>query len=286
MLGSRRFAYPLKSNYSGIVHDIHWVKTAQELGWKVLLDVSSYLPNHRLNLKELGIYPDCMPMSFYKVSGHPTGVGALVIKKSMLTCMQKKWFSGGSIMIVSTGRDWYLPEVNDHRRYEDGTLPFTSIPMIMAGLEFIEHTRAQFPGRAHKLAVALRARLAAIPAGKRRVVIHTPENNVSDTVAFNLYEGDQLMDPIAIEKRASDAGIWFRAGCLCNPGCNEALFGYNTSAAEAAIAEGRADPQMWEEVNHLISQTYLGTLRVSFGLPNNEEDVAVIASFFEVLVRE
>lgn len=279
------FAFPLKSNYSGVVHDISWVSKAQALGWKVLLDVSSYLPNHKLSLKQLCVYPDFVPMSFYKMFGFPAGIGALVVKKSALKLMDKRWFSGGSIMIVSVGRDFYVPEVDGHGRYEDGTLPFMSIPLISDGFDFLNFARADFPSRAHKLAVELRSRLAALPTDrKRRLVIHTPENNTSDTVAFNVYEGDTLMDPGTIEAAASKRGIWFRSGCLCNPGCNEALFGYTTEKAEAAIKTGKADPQRWEDINLLIADQSLGTLRVSFGPPNNLNDVDAISNFFETMI--
>lgn len=279
------FAYPFKSNYSGVVHSIGWADKAQALGWKVLLDVSSYLPNHRLSLKELDVYPDFLPMSFYKIFGFPAGVGALVVKKSALEIMDKRWFSGGSIMIVSVGRDFYVPETDGHGRYEDGTLPFMSIPVIEAGFDFLNQAREQFPDRAHKLAVELHRRLSSItPAGKRRLVIHTPANRVSDTVSFNVYEEDTLMDPGSIEEMASKQDIWFRSGCLCNPGCNEVLFGYTTERAEREIYEGRVTPQRWEDINQLIAPTSLGTLRVSFGLPNIEADVDRIAKFFEGFV--
>jgi selenocysteine lyase/cysteine desulfurase len=282
--GPNVFAYPLKSNYTGIIHGLAWAKMAQEYGWKVLVDASSYLPNQVLSLKGAGIFPDYIAMSFYKIFGYPAGLGALLVRRSALEPMKKQWFSGGSIMIVSVGRDFYVPELNGHARYEDGTQPFMSIPLVFDGFDFITHARNHFPAHAHEHASELRERLAEIPRGKRHIQIHTPAGKVSDTVAFNVYEGKEVMDPEAIERLANERNIWIRSGCLCNPGCNEKIFGYTTEAAEQEIAAGRANPQRWEEISVMISPTFLGTLRASFGLPNNSGDVDRIANFFEDLV--
>jgi molybdenum cofactor sulfurtransferase len=37
-----------------------------------------------------------MAVSFYKMFGYPTGVGALVVKKSFLAKLQRPWFAGGT----------------------------------------------------------------------------------------------------------------------------------------------------------------------------------------------
>ena len=283
--GPSVFAYPLKSNYTGIVHGLEWTKRAQDRGWKVLVDASSYLPNQKLSLKGAGIFPDYIAMSFYKIFGYPAGLGALVVRKSALEPLKKQWFSGGSIMIVSVGRDFYVPERDGHSRYEDGTQPFMSIPLVSDGFDFINAARKHFPAHAYEHANELRARLQDIPAGgERRIGIHTPEDRVSDTVAFNVYTGKEVMDPEAIERLANERNIWIRSGCLCNPGCNERIFGYTTKAAEEKISSGQVNPQRWEEISVMISPTYLGTLRASFGLPNNLGDVDRIANFFEDLV--
>lgn len=37
-----------------------------------------------------------MAVSFYKMFGYPTGVGALVVKKSFLAQLRRPWFAGGT----------------------------------------------------------------------------------------------------------------------------------------------------------------------------------------------
>ena len=41
-----------------------------------------------------------MAVSFYKMFGFPTGVGALVVKKSFLSQLERPWFSGGNVDVV------------------------------------------------------------------------------------------------------------------------------------------------------------------------------------------
>ena len=72
---ARLFAYPAQSNFSGVQHPLEWVEAAQARGWDVLLDSAAFAPTNRLDLSV--IKPDYVPVSFYKMFGYPTGVGAL-----------------------------------------------------------------------------------------------------------------------------------------------------------------------------------------------------------------
>lgn len=41
-----------------------------------------------------------MAVSFYKMFGFPTGVGALVVKEDFLRSLQRPWFAGGTVDVV------------------------------------------------------------------------------------------------------------------------------------------------------------------------------------------
>ena len=41
-----------------------------------------------------------MAVSFYKMFGFPTGVGALVVKESFLRDLRRPWFAGGTVDVV------------------------------------------------------------------------------------------------------------------------------------------------------------------------------------------
>ena len=53
----------------------------------VLLDAAAYVPTHRLDLKAAPA--DFVAMSFYKMFGYPTGLGALVFRTDVVPMLQK-----------------------------------------------------------------------------------------------------------------------------------------------------------------------------------------------------
>jgi selenocysteine lyase/cysteine desulfurase len=61
-----------------------------------------------------------MAISFYKIFGYPTGVGALIVRKSFLELLSgtRPWFAGGSVDIVQVpGTIVTIPE-ELHERFE------------------------------------------------------------------------------------------------------------------------------------------------------------------------
>lgn len=87
------FAYPAQSNFSGVQHPLDWVNQAQEAGYDVLLDAAAYVPANRLDLS--AVRPQFVSVSWYKVFGYPTGVGALLVRRDALSRLRRPWFSGG-----------------------------------------------------------------------------------------------------------------------------------------------------------------------------------------------
>ncbi|HEX7556783.1 MAG TPA: aminotransferase class V-fold PLP-dependent enzyme, partial [Leptolinea sp.] len=74
--GNNLFAYPAQSNFSGVQHSLDWIERAQKKGWDVLLDGAAFVPTNYLDLSRY--HPDFVCLSFYKIFGYPTGVGALI----------------------------------------------------------------------------------------------------------------------------------------------------------------------------------------------------------------
>ena len=88
-------AYPAQSNFSGVMHSLDVATHAQNLGWDVLLDAAAYVATHRLSLREC---PAAFTaISFYKMFGLPTGVGALIARRDALARLQRPWFAGGTV---------------------------------------------------------------------------------------------------------------------------------------------------------------------------------------------
>ncbi|KAJ3912040.1 pyridoxal phosphate-dependent transferase [Lentinula edodes] len=73
---------------------------ALSLGYHTLLDAAALAPTSRISLAHLPV--DALAVSFYKMFGFPTGVGALVIRKGFLRQLKRgrPWFAGGTVDVV------------------------------------------------------------------------------------------------------------------------------------------------------------------------------------------
>ena len=129
------FAYPAQSNVTGVKHDLAWIEKAHEKGWDVLLDAAAFVPTSALDLSK--VKPDFVSMSFYKMFGYPTGIGCLLIKKSKFNTLQKPWFAGGTVDMVGVkdNKHWLI---ENHERYEDGTINYLDIPAVKIGLDYLK----------------------------------------------------------------------------------------------------------------------------------------------------
>ena len=46
-------------------------------------------------------------MSFYKMFGFPTGIGALLVRNDVSNIMKKTYFAGGTVVAVSANTDYF-----------------------------------------------------------------------------------------------------------------------------------------------------------------------------------
>lgn len=96
--GKALFALTGTSNISNSKNPLSLLKYASSLGYFTLLDAAALAPHSIISLWETPV--DAMAVSFYKMFGFPTGVGALVVKKSFLSQLKRPWFSGGNVDVV------------------------------------------------------------------------------------------------------------------------------------------------------------------------------------------
>ncbi|KAG0463568.1 hypothetical protein HPP92_019637 [Vanilla planifolia] len=94
------FVFPVQSRVSGMKYPYQWMALAQQNNWHVLLDAGSLGPKDMDSLG-LSLYrPDFIITSFYRVFGSdPTGFGCLLIKKSVMGCLQNQNGGTGSGMV-------------------------------------------------------------------------------------------------------------------------------------------------------------------------------------------
>lgn len=75
------------------------------------------MPIRRGDVINLEGQADAIAVSFYKMFGYPTGVGALIVKKSFLAKLRKPWFAGGNVEMVGVPHGVTFSEV-PYERFE------------------------------------------------------------------------------------------------------------------------------------------------------------------------
>ncbi|MEO7455093.1 MAG: aminotransferase class V-fold PLP-dependent enzyme [Gemmatimonadaceae bacterium] len=283
--GRGLFAFPAQSNFSGVRHPLSLVRTAQSLGYRVLLDAAALLPMTRLSLRE--VPADFVALSYYKMFGYPSGVGALVARRDALAELRRPWFSGGTVDFVSVQNAAHSLQPGA-AAFEDGTANFLAIAAIPAGLDYLEELGIENIERhATRQAGSLVEALQDMRHrnGNPLVRIYGPESrdDCGATVAFNLLDERQTSIPFArVEERARAAGVSVRGGCFCNPGAAEAAFGFPADVTARCLASTK---QRWsiERFAECMSGYPVGAIRASFGAPSNDEDrtrlLTVVGSF-------
>ncbi|MDI9546587.1 MAG: aminotransferase class V-fold PLP-dependent enzyme [Chloroflexota bacterium] len=223
--GDNLFSYPAQSNFSGVQHSLTWIEEAQERGWDVLLDSAAFAPTNRLDLGRWK--PDFVPLSFYKMFGYPTGVGALIARRQALKKLRRPWFAGGTITIASVqGEGWHYL-IDGEAGFEDGTVNYLMLPGVEIGLRHLAaigldtiHTRVM------SLTGWLLEQLHELRHSNGALVVRIfgPLDLVERgaTIALNFLDPDgEPVDFRHTERLAAAANISLRTGCFCNPGAGE-----------------------------------------------------------------
>jgi Selenocysteine lyase len=135
-IGGGLFGYPAQSNFSGVKHPLRLIEAAQAMGFAVLLDAAAFLPTNRLSLRE---HPaDFVALSMYKITGYPTGVGALVARRDAIARLRRPWFAGGTVEYASVQHGTHMLRNQNGEGYEDGTPAFLSISSVNDGLDWLD----------------------------------------------------------------------------------------------------------------------------------------------------
>jgi selenocysteine lyase/cysteine desulfurase len=274
------FAFPAQSNFSGVQHPLRLVDVAQRHGFDVLLDAAAYLPSCSLSLREHR--PEFVVLSFYKLFGYPTGLGALVARRDALARLTRPWFAGGTVAYASVQNDLYSL-LSNAAAFEDGTPNFLGAAAVPAGFELLRevgmprlstHVRRLTRTLVH----ALRGLARANGAPAVRVYGPASDDGRGSAVAFNVLDDRGRVVPYwLVEERARSCGVAIRGGCFCNPGCAEAAFGFDRVRAARCLREaGEPGPftiQRFAECMNRDGVVAVGALRASLGLANNDHDL-------------
>jgi selenocysteine lyase/cysteine desulfurase len=279
--GAGLLVLPAQSNFSGVQHPLGLIADAQTRGFTVLLDAASFVPTNPLSLRSVN--PDFVALSFYKMFGFPSGLGALIARKSALSRLRRPAFAGGTVEFASILVDRYKLEPGA-RAFEDGTINFLAIPAVSCGLAFLQRVAhgaiqshvSRLTGRLLEGLVSLRH-----PNGTATIRIYGPRSMTQrgGTIAFNLIAPNGMVVP---HERVVDAaaanGISLRGGCFCNPGAAERAFDYGESELRRALE--RVHPDFSHDaLRAALNGKAVGAVRASLGYGSNFHDVDALVEF-------
>lgn len=278
------FAFPVQSNFSGVKHPSYFIHLAHSLGYHVLLDVAAFVPTNRLDLQV--VKPDFLCLSFYKMFGFPTGIGALIAKKDALPLLKKRWFAGGTVQFVSV-QSMKHALGSTPAAFEDGTMNFLGIPAVMIGLSFLKEIGMDRISAHVKILTKFLIRgLTALRHRNRTPMIqlYGPKSGPrGGTVAFNVLDTrGKRIDCRVVGEAAAKKNISLRTGCFCNPGAAERAFGVDTKDASRCISKKLQEGNLTiESFSKCVEETYLGGVRVSLGVASNKRDVEQFLKFIQ-----
>lgn len=286
------FALTGQSNISNTKNPLSLIQFAASQGFCTLLDAAALAPTSVISLADTPV--DAMAVSFYKMFGFPTGVGALVAKESFLARMERPWFAGGTVDVVQAPGGIVTMSAHMHERFEDGTINYLNLPAITDGLRFLSAYLPFLPLRLSSLTRHLITSLSELrhdstdtpvvqilsrrPTKDVRTIGEQSDTGSTVSLLF-LSPSAQMLPNSFVEYAASTYNISLRTGCMCNPGGAAALLGLRAAMAQLpADATLRAFEQcMGRE---------LGVVRLSLGLASDFRDVWRVVEFARLLGTE
>jgi selenocysteine lyase/cysteine desulfurase len=289
--GPKLFSFPAQSNFSGTRHPLSLIDIAHECGFDVLLDAAAYLPSSALSLRRHRA--DFVALSFYKLFGVPTGLGALVARHEALARLRRPWFAGGTVEYVSVQNDRHSL-LRGAAGFEDGTPHFLGAAAVPAGFALLADVgMCRLAAHVSRLTIQLLDSLRGLRHGDGTpaVEIYGPPGSADrgGAIAFNVVRGDRSVIPYwIVDDEARRRGVAMRGGCFCNPGAAERAFGFPPERAARCLGlageQGEFTVQRFAACLSPDGRVAVGAMRASLGLANNRGDVERVVAVVESLL--
>ncbi|NXW94868.1 MOCOS sulfurase, partial [Alopecoenas beccarii] len=287
------FSYPAQSNFSGTKYPLSWIQDIKSGKlcpikvpgkWFVLLDAASYVSSSPL---DLGVHQaDFISISFYKIFGFPTGLGALLVNNRIAPLLKKTYFGGGTAAAYLAGEDFYYPRKSIAERFEDGTVSFLDIIALKHGFDVLEKlTGGMEKIKQHTFALAhyTYTVLSTLKyANGAPVVCIYSDTDFSNPdvqgpiINFNvLDENGEVIGFSQVDKMASLYNIHFRTGCFCNTGACQMHLGISNEDIKRNLQAGHV---CGDDID-LVDGRPTGSVRISFGYMSSFEDAQTFLKF-------
>lgn len=251
------FAYPAEDNFAGVLYPLRWIegvqnKTTETDVWKVMLDAAAFVGTQPLSLRKFPA--DYVAISFYKIFGYPTGLGALIARVESIDILKKVFWAGGSVALATSHDNFHVLKCRPTERLEDGTVAFLDIISLKHGFETLRRYGGvtEIQKHVHTLNEWLYHRLSSLKHSNGQPLVkifgkHDQSNSRDVQGGILNFElmgpNGKMLSYKKFEKEAADAGFHVRTGIECNPGAAYNYIGIEESEVEslAGLTEGCED---------------------------------------------
>ncbi|KAG7455411.1 hypothetical protein MATL_G00256390 [Megalops atlanticus] len=222
---------------------------------------------------------DFVPISFYKMFGFPTGLGALLVRNSAAEILRKAYFGGGTAAAYLAGEDYYVPRPAASGRFEDGTISFLDIIALHHCFETLQRlTGGMDRIQLHTFGLARYTYmlLSSLRHSNGRPVAQIYSSTEYDDPAtqgailnFSLLNSQgSFVGYSQVDKLASLFNIQVRTGCFCNTGACQLYLGISNQEVKSNLEAGHV---CGDNVD-LIEGRPTGSVRISFGYMSTFSD--------------
>lgn len=293
-LSNSLFVYPAQSNFNGRKYPLSWIKNVHNgsrlaeqtnipnSNWFVLLDAATYCTSNKLSLNVH--QPDFVCISFYKMFGYPTGLGALLVKKSSSHVLKKTYYGGGTVKIALANENFHLKKDDVSEKFEDGTVNYMAIMSLKHGFD-CKAKLWKDSNKGFELAQYTYWYLKHLyyPNNKRAVQLYH-DNDYSNNkyqgsiVNFNLLRKDNTYYGYSeVQNIANLLKIQLRTGCHCNPGSCQRFLSLSDETMKYHFQQGH----VCGDDKDIIDGRPTGSVRISYGYASNWDDVKYFLSFIK-----
>ncbi|KAL4068743.1 PLP-dependent transferase [Scleroderma yunnanense] len=286
------FALTGHSNISNTKNPLSILAYATSMGYHTLLDAAALAPTSTISLADTPV--DAMAVSFYKMFGYPTGIGALIVRESFLELLERPWFAGGTVDVVQVPGKLVTRAPKLHERFEDGSINYLTLSAVTDGLHFLSAYLPFLPLRLsclmHYLISSLsRLRhdttgtpvvkiLSRLPSRRVKSIGEQADTGSTISLIFLSPSGDMIPNSF-VEHVALTQNISLRTGCMCNPGGAAALLGIEDQMALLY-------PGVTLKDFECVVGRELGVVRISLGLATTFRDVWRVITFASIFTND
>ncbi|KAK9721920.1 MOSC domain [Popillia japonica] len=280
------FVYPAQCNFSGTKYPLEWIDKVQRGGlntihnslrWYCFLDAAGYVATNYLDLTKYK--PDFVCVSFYKIFGYPTGLGALLVKATSSDVLIKKYYGGGTVFMALSTDNVAVPRAILHERFEDGTISFLDILALKHGFATLKRLKLDMnliSQHTFSLAKYVFNQLLLLHHWNCQpvaILYHDTtfgdRNHQGGIVNFNLLRSNgQYIGYAEVLHIANLFGVQLRTGCFCNPGSCQRHLNLSTNDVIKQYEKGH----VCGDQNDLIDGIPTGSVRISFGYMSRKKD--------------